>query len=178
MASIRVPLYRAENNGTIEAGADNMIFQLRYNMSQSGSLRLTPGTNDGTLVTSYPLCIYSYTIQIVCDFYGQLYQTYGDYVNNAALSNYDLGNDIFVQGLKQVKMFPGTSTTMGKATINYRARKNPKNQRERFGKWKRPPIYLGPSAGDLFNISVYNASDSSPRTFNALLEIHSWKQFT
>ena len=178
MAAVRVPLYRSENTGTIPAGADEMLFQLRYNMSQTGSSRLIPGANDATLVSSYPIAIYSYSVQVVGDFYGSLYQTYGLYVNEPALSNYDLGNDAFVRGLKQVKMIAGTSTTLSRATITYRAKKNPKSKWATHGKWKRPPIFLGPDAGDLFNISVFNASASTNRTVNSLLEIHSWKQFT
>ncbi len=178
MTSIRVLLYRSEKTGTIPAQADEQLYSLRYNMSRSGTARLTPGANTEDLVSSYPIAIYSYSVQIMGDFYGVLYQTFGDNDDLLDLTNFSLTNDKFNLGLKQHKIIAGTSTALSRANITYRAKKNPKHMRARFGKWKRPPIFLGPDSGDLFNISVYNASDSVDRSCFAIVSIHSWKQFT
>jgi len=176
MAGTRVPLYRSEKYGVLAADADAQIFSLKYDMSHG--FMLTPGANTEDLISKYPVAIYSYKVILVGDFHGQLYQTYGDSDDATNLSNYDLSNDEFCLGLKQVNMLAGTSTTLGKTVISYRAKKNPKHLRARFGKWKRPPIYLGPTAGNYWNVSVHNSSDSENRTFVAHCQIESWKQFT
>lgn len=175
MAGTRVPLYRGENNGLMSAGENNSVFHLTYSMSFADNFH--PGANDGTIQSRYPICIYRYKVTIVGDFYGAVYQTYGDSDDILSLTVMDFSNDEFCQGLKQYDLFPGTSTTMGKTTIRYSAKKNPKSLQKKFGKWRRPPIYLGPSSGNFFNISVKNFSDSDARTYQAIVSIPSWRQF-
>jgi len=175
MGSIRVPLYRSETNGTMNPDEDNSVFELQYDMATVDNFH--PGANDGTIASRYPIAIYSYEVQIVADFFGVLWQSYGDTDDASNLRDYNVSNDEFCLGLKQVKLFHGTSTTMSKTTLSYRAKKNPKHLRAKFGKWKRPPIYLGPSAGNFLTIMVHNSSDSTNRTWSGLVTIHSWKQF-
>jgi len=175
MAGIRVPLTRSEVNGTMAAGANNQLFELKYNMAAATNFH--PGNNQAQIETRYPIAIYRYKIEIVTDFFGVIYQTFGDSDDIANLSVFDLSNDEFCLGLKQHSIFPGTSTTMGRATISYSAKKNPKNLQAKYGKWKRPPIYLGPGSGNIFNVSVKNSSASNNRTFSAIMEIPSWRQF-
>ena len=175
MAGIRVPLTRSENNGTLAAGANNQIFELKYSMAAVTNFH--PGNNQAQIESRYPIAIYRYKLEIVGDFYGVIFQTYGDTDDLVNLSTYDLSNDEFCLGLKQQSLFGGTSSAMAKTTISYAAKKNPKKLQSQYGKWKRPPIYLGPGAGNLFNISVKNMSDSINRTFQVILEIPSWRQF-
>jgi len=176
--SMRVPMYRSESTGVIPADADEQLFSLTYDMSANVQFPNT-GTNTQNQISKYPIVIYAYRVTCVgLDFHGQLYQTYGDTDDEDNLTNYDLGNDEFVIGLKQVRLFSGTSTTQGKSVISYTAKKNPKSKRARFGKWKRPPIVLGPRAGNFFNISIHNSSESLDRHCVSLVEILSWKQFT
>lgn len=176
MAGTRVPLYRSEKYGVLSANADAQIFSLKYDMSRVD--RMLPGSNQEDLISGYPISIYSYKVILVGDYHGQLYQTYGDSDDATNLTNYDLSNDEFIQGLKQVNMVAGTSTTLGKTVISYRAKKNPEHLRKKFGKWKRPPIYLGPDAGNYWTVGTHNSSDSNARTFVAHCQIESWKQFT
>jgi hypothetical protein len=176
--SMRVSIFRSANTGTIEAGADEQLFSMAYDMSANVQFPNT-GTNTLNQLTKYPLVIYSYRVTCVgLDFHGHLYQTYGDTDDIDNLTNFDIANDEFVSGLKQVRMFSGTSTTQGKSVITYSAKKNPRSKRARYGKWRRPPIVLGPRAGNYFNISVQNNSASDMRNITSLVEIISWKQFT
>lgn len=181
MASIRVPLFRSESSGAVAGGSNNQIFQLSYNMAAAG--RLTPGSNTQALESAYPIAIYSYSIELIHNFYGALYQTFGNVTDLAELSAYDFTEPIFVAGLKQCRLIngavgaAGTVASFGRTKISYRAKKNARKHRDRFGKWRKPPIFLGPDSGDLFNISVKNVS-ADTGTMLALMEIHSWKQFT
>lgn len=176
MAGQRVPLFRSESNGNMDAGENNLIFALKYDMSQPA--RMLPGLNEQQCNSGYPIAIYAYKATIITDYYGQLFQTYGDSDDQINLTTYDLSNDEFISGLKQINFTAGTSGTLGKTVISYRAKKNPLKLRSKFGKWKRPPIYLGPTAGNMFYICTHNSSDSNARTFCAHVEIQSWKQFT
>lgn len=176
MGSIRVPLHVTEKNGTLSAGADNLVFSLTYDMSQPA--RLIPGGNSDTLISGYPIAIYAYEFRCLGDFYGQIYQTYGDTDDATNLTDWNLANDEFVLGLKQSRQLAGTGSSLDKTVIRYSAKKNPKKLQGRYGKWKRPPIFLGPGAGNGFYCMVHNNSDSENRTFLAHLKISSWKQFT
>jgi hypothetical protein len=176
MGGTRQALHRTEKSGTLAPLADNLIFEIKYDMSST--VRLTPGSGQEALISAYPMAIYRYRIEIVGDYFGSVYQTYGDSDDRTNLTNFNVSNDEFIQGLKQCSMIAGTSTTMGKTVINYAAKKNPVKLRAKFGKWKRPPIYLGPSYGNSFYICTHNNSDSSNRTFNCHVTISSWKQFT
>jgi len=176
MAGTRVTLHRNEKSGVLAADADNMIFKLKYDMSTG--TRMLPGNNNEELSSGYPIAIYAYEIRMLGDFYGQVYQTYGDTDDESSLTNWSLSNDEFNQGLKQWRQICGTSTTLDKTVIKYRAKKNPKHLRAKFGKWKRPPIYLGPDAGNAFYVGVHNSSDSTERTYLCHVAITSWKQFT
>tara|TARA_Y100000588_G_scaffold282668_1_gene299891 strand:- start:390 stop:920 length:531 start_codon:yes stop_codon:yes gene_type:complete len=176
MAGTRVKLYRNELNGTMNSDENNKIFSLKYDMSSVG--RLIPGSNSQDLVSGYPIAIYSYRLKIIGDYHGQVWQSYGDSDDLTNLTTWNLSNDELVQGLKQWDIMGGTSTTLGKGFISYTAKKNPKHLRAKFGKWKRPPIFLGPDAGNAFYICTHNSSASNNRTFLGMLEIGSWKQFT
>jgi len=176
MAGTRVPIYRNELNGTMNSDENNKIFTLKFDMSSVG--RLIPGANAQDLVSGYPIAIYSYRVELTGDYHGQLWQSYGDSDDMTNLTTWDLSNDELVLGLKQWGIMAGTSTTHGKTTISYRAKKNPKHLRAKFGKWKRPPIFLGPSAGNYFAVCTHNSSASNNRTYLGFLEIGSWKQFT
>lgn len=176
MGGTRIPLYRSEKMGVVLADADAQIMSLKYDMS--APYRLKPGLNQEDLISGYPLSIFSYKIMLIGDFFGQLYQTYGDSSDASSLTNYDIADDTFIQGLKQLNMLAGTSTTLDKTVISYRAKKNPKHLRAKYGKWKRPPIYLGPTAGNYWSVSVHNSSDSIDRTFTAHCKISSWRQYT
>lgn len=176
MAGTRIPLHVTEKQTSLGSGEDNMIMSLKYDMSSAG--RMIPGANDATLVSGYPIAIYSYEFHCLGNFYGQIYQTYGDSDDDSSLSNWNVSDDEFILALKQWRQIAGTGTSLDKTVIRYRAKKNPKRLQARFGKWKRPPIYLGPGAGNKMYWMVHNNSDSTDRTALAHVTITSWKQFT
>lgn len=176
MAGTRVGLHRTEKSAILLANENEKIFKLKYNMSAVG--RLTPGNNSEDLESAYPIAIYAYEIHALGDYYGQVFQTYGDSDDETDLTTWSMSNDEFIQGLKQYRQLAGTSTALDKTVIKYRAKKNPRHLRARFGKWKRPPIYLGPGAGNVFYVCTHNNSESNERTYCIHVAITSWKQFT
>lgn len=190
----RLPLMRAELSSNFDGGETSQIFSIRYDPGQGGDSRLRPGIGAEDLVSSYPMIIYDYKMEVACDTLCQLYQTYSNYADtaeeNASYLDWNMSSRNFLSSLKQHKLIAGHTTgsmdTEGPneykekvawktGTLYYRA-KGYWSKRHKEWRWTRPPIILSKNKKNYFGLQIANVGQSTDRSFYATVTIKKWGQ--
>lgn len=176
----RLSLMRDEMNiASINGDETFRIASLRYD--PENFTRLKPGVGTEIMVSGYPLLIYEYTYTLSGDANYVLYQTAIQASNDTNIKensrNWNTTEQTFVKALRKYAVCPGSQGYYASRTIHFKAKKNPKHLRRKFGTWKIPPIFLGPEGLDyLAWMGINKTPNSTNRTAYGILDIKHWKQ--
>ena len=146
-------------------------------------LRLMPGSATEVMVTGFPLLIYEYIFTVSGDANLVLYQTAVQANNVATVKedsrNWNSTNQTFQKSLRKYGICAGDQANYAVKSIHFKARKNPKHLQKKFGKYRIPPIMIGPEGLDYLAWMVINKTPlSTDRTVYSILDIKHWKQLT
>ena len=178
----RLKLFRDEMAITsLDHDEVNRIGSIRYDPESLA--RLMPGAGTEVMVTGFPLLIYEYSFTVTGDANFVLYQTAIQANNDTDVKedsrNWNSTNQTFVKALRKYGVSPGDQANYASKTINFKARKNPKHLQKKFGKYRIPPIMVGPDGLDYLCWMVINKTPlSTNRTVYSILDIKHWKQLT
>ena len=178
----RLKLFRDEMNITsIDHDEVNRIGSIRYDPESLA--RLMPGAGTEVMVTGFPLLIYEYSFTVTGDANFVLYQTAIQANNDTDVKedsrNWNTTNQTFVKALRKYGLSPGDQANYASKTIHFKARKNPKHLQKKFGKYRIPPIMVGPEGLDYLTWMIINKTPlSTDRTAYSILDIKHWKQLT
>lgn len=159
----------------------NRIGSIRYD--PTNAVRLLPGTATEVMVTGFPLLIYEYSFTVTGDANFVLYQTATTANNDTTIKEdsreWDTTNTTFVKSLRKYGVCPGDQANYASRTITFKAKKNPKHLQKKFGKYRIPPIMVGPDGLDYLTWMIINKTPlSTNRTAYSILDIKHWKQLT
>lgn len=178
----RLKLIRDEMNITsLDHDEVARIMSLRYDPENLS--RLKPGRADEIMVTGYPMLIYEYSFTISGDANFVLYQTAIQANNQTTVKessrNWDTTDQTFVKALRKYAVCPGDQADYASRTITFKAKKNPKHLQKKWGKYRIPPIFLGPEGIDYCTWMIINKTPlSTQRTAYCIVDIKHWKQLT
>ena len=178
----RLKLFRDEMD-IVSIDHDEIARIASINYNPENFDRLLPGSATQVMATGFPLLIYAYTFSFSADCNLVGYQT-ATQANNATdvkeqSRNWDATNPHFVRSLRKYGICPGNQANYATRTLKFKAKRNPKHLHKKFGKWKIPPIYMGPEGLDYLTWMVINKTPgSTARTVYAIVSIDHWKQLT
>lgn len=187
-----MPLQRYESSGNLDDGDTNSVFNIIYDGNATTD-DLAPANratiqNTESISTNKPVIIYKY--EATCIWGGPsgvMFQYYGDDDDFNELYNWDMSSSTFTEGLKN-KLFMGSMPSFesddtppyGHAPqfkvykLKFKARKNPRKMRAKYGKWAVPPIVVSAQKKNTFGFSVTNlrTGDSSKSFDNQRYYMH------
>lgn len=173
-----MPLQRYESSGNLDKGESNEIFCLAYSGNSAtddlDAANRASLSNLGYAVTNKPVIIYQYDATIIWGGpAGAIWQFYGDDDDRSSMNAWDMEQIAFQDGMRNKKFIGATppfSTTSEHApnfkvyTLKFKARKNPRKMRAKYGKWAVKPIVLGPHSQNTFGFSVVNLQTGAGAT--------------
>lgn len=194
-----MPVQRYESSGSLDAGSSNMVNAITYQAAGTTDdfdsvLSATTG-NIETMVTNKPVIIYQYEATCIWGgAAGVMFQFYGDDDDSAQLNSWDMSNSSFVDGCRN-KVFMGAqpsfessdSPPYGHAPqfkvykLKFKAKKNPRKMRAKFGKWAIPPIVISSHKKNYFGFTVTNlktgtgATSFDDQRYYAHVELKRWQ---
>lgn len=187
-----MPLWRYESSGNLDNGVSNDVFNITYD-GNSTTDELDPATratqqNDAAVTTNKPVIIYSYDLNLIWGGpAGAMWQYYCDDDDIATSNTWDLTSMSFVENMRNKKFVGATVESGGRAPdfkvykLSFKAKKNPRKMRAKFGKWAVKPIVIGPHSKNVFGFSVVNLVTGTSGTsydnarFYAFVELKSWQ---
>jgi hypothetical protein len=122
-----------------------------------------------------------------------MFQFYGDDDDIAQLNSWDMSNSAFVDGRRN-NVFMGSTPANGPSTVEttnspsfkvyklkFKAKKNPRKLRAKFGKWAIAPIVISSHKKNVFGFSVVNLKTGADATcwddvrYYAHVELKRWQ---
>lgn len=191
-----MPFIRYESSGDLDKGVSNDLVNITYDGGQStdelSSANQASLNNDSAVLTNKPVIIYKYECTVIWGGpAGAVWQYYGDDDDISAMNVWDLTSKAFQEGMRNKKfMGAGVDPNVASSatgpnfkvyTLKFKARKNPRRMRAKFGKWAVKPIVVGPHTKNTFGVSLVNLKTGADETsfdnarYYALLEIQSWQ---
>jgi hypothetical protein len=187
-----MPLWRYESSGNLDNNVSNDLFNIKYDGGQSTdeleAVNLASLNNDESVLTNKPVIIYSYDTTVIWGGpAGAVWQYYGDDDDHSTMNVWDLTSKSFQEGMRNKKFIGATVESGSRAPnfkvykLSFKARKNPRKMRAKFGKWAVKPIVIGPHTKNTFGFSLVNlrTGDSGTSYDNAryygFVEIKSWQ---
>lgn len=191
LSTQRFPLMRSELSGNLDAGESAQIFSLRYDGGLGPSLN--PVTDDEDKISSKPIIIYDYKMEVATDGLVQMYQQYCNYdATPGEMTGYldwNTDSEQFKSSLKQHKLVAGSQqayynpatdtiedkSQFVKSTLYYKA-KGYWSKRHKEWRWSRPPIILSKNRKNYFALQLANVGNSDNRSYYALVTIKNYQQ--
>lgn len=186
-----MPLMRYESSGNFDKGESNDILNITYD-GNSTTDELDPAIkasldNDSAIRTNKPVIIYSYDVHLIWGgAAGAIWQYYCDDDDVSVSNTWDMTSMSFVENMRNKKFVganpqPGGYADFKVYKLSFKARKNPRKMRAKFGKWAVKPIVIGPHTKNVWGVSVVNLKTGADDTsydnvrFYAFVELKSWQ---